>query len=328
MGTTLHTLKGPRGRDPQPQAHRPRSGLGHRQDSRARASRARRPAPVTTARASASRAVRCRCSAGFPRAGSRTRSGWRSSRSTSATSRSASSRARVDVAALQARGLVPRSMRAGQDPGRGRADQEARRSRPSAFSAPPRRRSRRPAAPPRSIASSTPRLQRQPAKPTGAMSHGVGFPEHRQDPGAAAADPVHAGAARGLPHRRLRHDARASTGRSWRRSSTRRQGRSSGMFNMFSGGALEQLSIFALGIMPYISASIILQLLTVVVPKLEQLQKEGERAGGRSTSTRATAAYPVADPVVLHRPLARGEQPRLRAVRRRSSPIRAGASGC
>jgi preprotein translocase subunit SecY len=49
-----------------------------------------------------------------------------------------------------------------------------------------------------------------------------------------------------------------------------------GLFNMFSGGALEQMSIFALGIMPYISASIILQLLTVVIPKLEQIQKEGE----------------------------------------------------
>jgi len=49
-----------------------------------------------------------------------------------------------------------------------------------------------------------------------------------------------------------------------------------GLFNMFSGGALEQMSIFALGIMPYISASIILQLLTVVVPRLEQIQKEGE----------------------------------------------------
>jgi preprotein translocase subunit SecY len=48
------------------------------------------------------------------------------------------------------------------------------------------------------------------------------------------------------------------------------------MFNMFSGGALERFSIFALGIMPYISASIILQLLTVVHPKLEQLKKEGE----------------------------------------------------
>ena len=49
-----------------------------------------------------------------------------------------------------------------------------------------------------------------------------------------------------------------------------------GLFNMFSGGAVEQLSVFALGIMPYISASIILQLLGVVIPHLEQLQKEGE----------------------------------------------------
>jgi preprotein translocase subunit SecY len=49
-----------------------------------------------------------------------------------------------------------------------------------------------------------------------------------------------------------------------------------GLFNMFSGGALEQMSIFALGIMPYISASIILQLLTVVVPTLDRLNKEGE----------------------------------------------------
>src|SRR5262244_2201696 len=49
-----------------------------------------------------------------------------------------------------------------------------------------------------------------------------------------------------------------------------------GLFNMFSGGALEQLSIFALGIMPYISASIILQLLTVVIPTLDKLNKEGE----------------------------------------------------
>ena len=48
-----------------------------------------------------------------------------------------------------------------------------------------------------------------------------------------------------------------------------------GMFNMFSGGALEQLSIFALGIMPYISASIILQMGTHVIPALGQLRKEG-----------------------------------------------------
>ncbi len=49
-----------------------------------------------------------------------------------------------------------------------------------------------------------------------------------------------------------------------------------GMFSMFTGGALESGSIFSLGIMPYISSSIILQLLTVVVPYLEQLSKEGE----------------------------------------------------
>ena len=49
-----------------------------------------------------------------------------------------------------------------------------------------------------------------------------------------------------------------------------------GLFNMFSGGAIEQLSIFALGIMPYISASIIMQLLGVVIPHVESLQREGE----------------------------------------------------
>ncbi|MBI1619337.1 preprotein translocase subunit SecY [Aquamicrobium zhengzhouense] len=50
-----------------------------------------------------------------------------------------------------------------------------------------------------------------------------------------------------------------------------------GMFNMFAGGAVERMAIFALGIMPYISASIIMQLMTSVVPTLEQLKKEGEQ---------------------------------------------------
>ena len=59
-----------------------------------------------------------------------------------------------------------------------------------------------------------------------------------------------------------------------------------GMFNMFSGGALERFTVFALGIMPYISASIIMQLATVVSPKLEQLKKEGE--AGRRTITKYT----------------------------------------
>lgn len=50
-----------------------------------------------------------------------------------------------------------------------------------------------------------------------------------------------------------------------------------GMFNMFSGGAVQRMAIFALGIMPYISASIIMQLMTTVVPSLEQMKKEGEQ---------------------------------------------------
>ena len=54
-----------------------------------------------------------------------------------------------------------------------------------------------------------------------------------------------------------------------------------GMFNMFSGGALQQFSIFTLGIMPYVTASIVMQLLTVVVPKLDQLNKEGEQGRRR-----------------------------------------------
>ena len=64
------------------------------------------------------------------------------------------------------------------------------------------------------------------------------------------------------------------------------QGGILGMFNMFSGGALSRFTIFALGIMPYISASIIMQLMTAVSPHLEQLRKEGE--AGRRKITQYT----------------------------------------
>ena len=57
---------------------------------------------------------------------------------------------------------------------------------------------------------------------------------------------------------------------------TQNQGTFLGLFNMFSGGALERMSILALGVMPYISASIIMQLLSATVPTLEQLKKEGD----------------------------------------------------
>jgi preprotein translocase subunit SecY len=59
-----------------------------------------------------------------------------------------------------------------------------------------------------------------------------------------------------------------------------------GLFDMFSGGALEKLTVFALGIMPYISSSIIFQLLTVVIPSIEKLSKEGE--AGRKKITQYT----------------------------------------
>ena len=70
------------------------------------------------------------------------------------------------------------------------------------------------------------------------------------------------------------------------------QGGILGMFNMFSGGALQRFTVFALGIMPYISASIIVQLLTVVSPTLEQLKKEGE--SGRRKITQYTRYGTVA----------------------------------
>jgi preprotein translocase subunit SecY len=56
-----------------------------------------------------------------------------------------------------------------------------------------------------------------------------------------------------------------------------------GIINVFAGGALQQMAIFALGIMPYITASIIMQLLAVVIPKLEQLQREGEQGKKKIT---------------------------------------------
>src|SRR6202048_4802427 len=62
----------------------------------------------------------------------------------------------------------------------------------------------------------------------------------------------------------------------WDEMFSKQSGGIFGFFDMFAGGNIRRLTIFALGIMPYITASIILQLLTVVVPTLEKLQKEGE----------------------------------------------------
>ena len=65
-----------------------------------------------------------------------------------------------------------------------------------------------------------------------------------------------------------------------------------GFLDLFSGGALRRVAVFALGIMPYITASIIMQLLTVVIPKLEELAKEGEQ--GQKQITKYTRWLTVA----------------------------------
>jgi len=77
-----------------------------------------------------------------------------------------------------------------------------------------------------------------------------------------------------------------------RQQFNQQQGGLLGMVNMFSGGALKRFSVFALGIMPYISASIIMQLMTYVVPTFEQLKKEGE--AGRRKITQYTRYGTVA----------------------------------
>ena len=95
-----------------------------------------------------------------------------------------------------------------------------------------------------------------------------------------------------------------------------------GLFNMFSGGAVERMAIFALNIMPYISASIIVQLLTSVLPTLEALKKEGE--SGRkilNQYTRYLTVLLAAVPVLGHRggPAELGQH--RAALRARSSCI-------
>ena len=103
--------------------------------------------------------------------------------------------------------------------------------------------------------------------------------------------------ARGLPPRHLHQHARAWTApRSDSVMAQQKNGPAGALFNLFSGGGLEQMSIFGLGIMPYVSASIIMQLLAVVVPTLERLQKEG--AAGRQKLNQYTRYGSIAISIV------------------------------
>ena len=97
-----------------------------------------------------------------------------------------------------------------------------------------------------------------------------------------------------------------------------------GLVNLFSGGALEQFSIFALGIMPYISSSIILQLLTVVIPHLERLSKEGE--AGRRKITQYTRYGTVILSIIQGLFISSAWRTSRRRAARRSSTIPAGLS--
>jgi len=92
----------------------------------------------------------------------------------------------------------------------------------------------------------------------------------------------------------------------WEEFFSRNQGSIFGFFDLFAGGNIRRLTIFALGIMPYITASIILQLLTVVVPTLEKLQKEGEL--GRRKITQWTRYLTIALSVIQSFGIAEGLQ--------------------
>src|SRR5579863_4955625 len=90
----------------------------------------------------------------------------------------------------------------------------------------------------------------------------------------------------------------------WQDFLTRQSGGVLGFFDLFAGGNIRRLSVFALGIMPYITASIILQLLTVVVPTLEKLQKEGEL--GRRKITQWTRYLTIILSVIQSFTIAKG----------------------
>src|SRR5579883_1341600 len=90
----------------------------------------------------------------------------------------------------------------------------------------------------------------------------------------------------------------------WEQFFSRNQGTIFGFFDLFAGGNIRRLTVFALGIMPYITASIILQLLTVVIPTLEKLQKEGEL--GRRKITQWTRYLTIALSVMQSFGIAQG----------------------
>ena len=142
----------------------------------------------------------------------------------------------------------------------------------------------------------------------------------RQGRRTEEADLVHTGRAAGLSARHLSFRCPASIPTSGSRCSSSQAGGILGMFNMFAGGGIHRMAIFALNIMPYISASIIIQLLTTVSPHARSPQE-----GGRVGPQDAQPVHPLSHgdpgrvPVLRHR-----RRPRRR--RQRGRPIPAGPS--
>ncbi len=162
-----------------------------------------------------------------------------------------------------------------------------------------RRRTRSPCAPTRSAKAARTKIEGQggrvevlPEKEQAAAARDrepAELPEHLQDPGAQAPRAHHDLGLLAAYRLGAHVPTPGIDGHALAQFFDQVQGTLLGMVDLFSGGNLRRLIVFALGIMPYISASIILQLLTVVIPALERLAKEGEAGRRRSPSTPATA---------------------------------------
>ena len=144
------------------------------------------------------------------------------------------------------------------------------------------------------------------------------FAQRLPDPRPAQAGPVHARHAGGVPAGRPHSHARHQHAPLGRVPQSRKSGGIFGFFDLFAGGNIRRLTIFALGIMPYITASIILQLLTVVVPTLEKLQKEGEL--GRRKITQWTRYLTIALSIIQSFGIAQGLASTCERRIRRSTP--------
>ena len=307
--------------NPKPaQARKDRKRVGRGQGSgkgrySGRGSRARSRAPARRRCLPASRAARCRSTCACrnsaatpPRTRCRSgRSGPTHTRSTCATSTACSQAATPSTSRRSSSRPAQEHEGGREDPRHRRAEEEARGHGARLLRAPARRSPRPPAAA-RPLSRSRPRRKskakakaaaaEEPEGSRGGRGSGRGrhvgrgvagvvqlAGERLARPGAPASRPLHGDDPRDLPLR-LVGTAPGVDSETINNYFEGRGGTILGLLNL-SGGALSQFSIFALGIMPYITASIILQLMTVVVPRSPSCRRRASPATPRSTSTRA-----------------------------------------